>query len=220
MISRSVQIVRRALFARTQPIRHDGLQTNARPGHSRTPARSIGITRDHRIAIELGKGAGIGVWRDPEFGGPRALRQQTRGPRRSSADLSRRHVLHEQFCRLVRRPTGGRGRQGQSSLRQMASKPLCGVATYWAKNRVGRRGRYLSRIAKVGQRTGSRINVCTRRKRTCGPRRGSSGLRPKGDLRAKRWAPTRFLPSNRDQQTPMPSMALLQLKRTHRVAAA
>jgi VIT1/CCC1 family predicted Fe2+/Mn2+ transporter len=33
-------------------------------------------------------------------------------------------------------------------------------------------------------------------------------------------APTRFLPSNRDQQTPMPSMALLQLKRTHRVAAA
>jgi hypothetical protein len=41
----------------------------------------------------------------------------------------------------------------------------------------------------------------------------------KGDLRAMRWASTRFLPSNRDQQTPMPSMALLQLKRTHRAAA-
>ena len=220
MMWRDVQIVRRALFARTQPIRHDGLQTNARPGHSRTPARSVGITRDHRIAIELEKGPGSAS------GGTRssAVRglfdNRLCGPRRSSADLSRRHVLHERLCRLVRRPTGGRGRQGQSSLRQMASKPLCGVATNWAKNRVGRRGRYLSRIAKVGQRTGSRINVCTRRKRTCGPRRGSPGLRPKGDLRPKRWAPTRFLPSNRDQQTPMPSAALLQLKRTHRVAAA
>src|SRR4051812_45204635 len=37
---------------------------------------------------------------------------------------------------------------------------------------------------------------------------------------AKPGAPTRFLPSNRDRQTPMPAMARLQLKRIHRAAAA
>ena len=42
-------------------------------------------------------------------------------------------------------------------------------------------GRTLSRIAQLDQRTASRTNVCTRRKRTCGPQGGSPGLYPKGD---------------------------------------
>src|SRR4029077_3258319 len=37
-------------------------------------------------------------------------------------------------------------------------------------------GRALSRIAQLDQRTASRTNVCTRRKRTCGPQGGSPGL--------------------------------------------
>ena len=36
----------------------------------------------------------------------------------------------------------------------------------------------LSRIAQLDQRTALAANVCTRRKRTCGPQGGSPGLTP------------------------------------------
>src|SRR5215472_11646910 len=45
--------------------------------------------------------------------------------------------------------------------------------------------------------------------------------RPLDDiLRVSRLVPTRFPPSSQEQQTPMPSVALLQPRKTHRVAAA
>ena len=44
------------------------------------------------------------------------------------------------------------------------------------RERHRRRGRALSRIAQLDQRTALAANICTRRKRTCGPQGGSPGF--------------------------------------------